>query len=66
MAIGYTKEFLIDAFIDRYKSLGQATEVTLRTLAVNHYDMVGKDEFRKAASLDAEAIKKYKLVISSK
>lgn len=63
---GYTKEFLLDAFVERYRPLGMEAVDSLYALAANHYDKVGKDEFRKAASLDASEIKKYKLVLSSK
>lgn len=57
---GYSREFLIDAFVHRYTSLGQDMLVNLRALAEQCYDKVGKDEFRKYASLDADAIRKYK------
>lgn len=55
---GYTREFLIDAFLSRYESVPCAYD--LKALAEKCYDTVGKDEFRKYASLDAEAIRKYK------
>ena len=57
---GYSREFLIDAFVHRYTSLEQHILVNLRALAEQCYDNVGKDEFRKYASLDADAIRKYK------
>ncbi len=63
---GYTREFLLDAFVERYRPLGMEVVDRQYALAANHYDKVGKDEFRKAASLDAEAIKKYKLVLANK
>lgn len=55
---GYSKEFLIEAFMSRYKNI--ALVYDLRALAEKCYDTVGKDEFRKYASLDAEAIRQYK------
>jgi hypothetical protein len=58
---GYTKEFLLDAFVSRYKVLGTAVAGTQRVLAEQLYDEVGKDKFRVYASLDADAIKKFKL-----
>ena len=58
---GYTKEFLVDAFVSRYKVLGTTVEGTQRVLAEQLYDEVGKDKFRVYASLDADAIKKFKL-----
>ena len=57
---GYSKEFLVDAYISRYqKVVGDLP--ALRNMAEQHYDSVGKDSFRVAASLDAEALKKFKL-----
>ena len=62
---GYTKEFLVDAYVSRYK--GVSVDVSqLRDLAVRHYDKVGKDQFRVAASLDAAEIKKFKLATGRK
>lgn len=63
---GYTREFLIEAFVQRYSCLGEKVAEAQRVLASTHYDKVGKDEFRKAASLDAAEIKKYKLVLDNK
>ena len=57
---GYTKEFLVDAFISRYTILKQDKLVNLRALAEQCYDLHGKDKFRVYASLDADAIKQYK------
>lgn len=58
---GYTKEFLIDAFLSRHLSLEPAVVGTLKVLAEDLYESVGKDKFRTYASLDADAIKKYKV-----
>lgn len=60
MAIGYTKEFLLDAFASRFASLGVQAFDKQYALATNFYDLVGKDKFRVYASLDADAIKTYK------
>lgn len=58
---GYTREFLIDAFMSRYfEAIPTEKEIILRDLAEKHYDNVGKDKFREAASLDAEAIRRYR------
>ena len=58
---GYTKEFLIDAFMSRYLALDDIDRlVRLEEMASSFYDEVGKDTFRVYASLDADAIKKYK------
>jgi hypothetical protein len=57
---GYTREFLVDAFVSRYTVLAQDKLVNLRALAEQCYDLHGKDKFRTYASLDAAAIKQYK------
>lgn len=63
---GYTKEFLIDAFMSRYIAC-QLISVEklehLEKLATDLYDRIGKDKFRVYASLDADAIKTYKATI---
>lgn len=56
---GYTKEFLIDAFLSKSKFYELPTD-DLRKLAEKHYDEVGKDKFRISTALDAAAIKEYK------
>ena len=61
MAAGYSKEFLIDAFVSRYMELGIDTCLKLAEMCNKFYDKVGKDTFRTYASLDAEAIKKFRL-----
>ena len=63
---GYSREFLIEAFVSRYRSLGQDKCVDLQRLAEQCYDRVGKDEFRKYAGLDAAAIRTYKATSSKK
>ncbi len=55
---GYSKDMLVDAFVSRYKSVPCSYD--LLKMANEFYDKVGKDEFRKYCSLDAEAIKAYK------
>lgn len=60
---GYSREFLIDAFMSRYiKSTLITIEelVRLEQMACDLYDRVGRDSFRSYASLDAEAIRVYK------
>ena len=64
---GYTKDFLIDAFMSRYIkctliSIEQLEK--MEQMALELYDRVGRDKFRTYASLDAEAIKLYKESIS--
>jgi hypothetical protein len=57
---GYTKEFLVDAFVSRYAVLGPKVAASQRALATAHYDKVGRDAFRVSASLDAAAIRVFK------
>jgi hypothetical protein len=63
---GYTKEFLIDAFMSRYVACTLITVESLEhleKLATDLYDRVGRDKFRVYASLDADAIKTYKATL---
>lgn len=60
MALGYTKQFLVDAFASRYNSLGPTAAAKQRALAEQLWDRVGKEQFRQYCSLDAEAIRLYK------
>jgi hypothetical protein len=54
---GYTKEFLVDAYLSRFLKTASIEDlVQLEADAIKLYDRVGKDQFRKYASLDAEAI----------
>jgi hypothetical protein len=58
---GYTKEFLVDAYLSRYDKVVGVRLPALKQMAEQHYDEVGRDKFRVSASLDAAAIKKFKL-----
>ncbi len=60
---GYSRDFLISAFMSRYiKSTLITIEelVRLEQMACDLYDRVGRDGFRSYASLDADAIRVYK------
>jgi hypothetical protein len=57
---GYTREFLIDAFVSRYECLGPELAQKQRVLAEKTWDLMSKEKFRQYCSLDAEAIKLYK------
>ena len=60
---GYTREFLIAAFMSRYIACNLITIEQLEhleTITAELYDKVGRDKFRVYASLDADAIKIYK------
>ena len=60
---GYTRDFLIDAFLSRYLQCQLITIEQLERLekmANDLYDRVGRDSFRNYASLDAQALKDYK------
>ena len=54
---GYTKEFLVSAFLSRYVSVSTEKFEELEKMADGFYDEVGRDKFRIYASLDADAIK---------
>lgn len=58
---GYTKDFLLDAFLSRYYSLSEEKFAELEIMANRFYNEVGRDKFRVYCSLDAEALKKYRL-----
>lgn len=61
---GYSKDFLITAYLSRFLKCPEITVeqlCKLEEIASKHYDQVGKDKFRDSASLDAEAIRKFKL-----
>lgn len=60
MAKAYTKEFLIDVYMSRFESIPISLRLELESNAERFYDQVGKDEFRTASSVDAQAIKLYK------
>jgi len=60
---GYSREFLIAAFISRYVACSLITIEQLENMekmACDLYDRVGRDSFRVYAALDAEAIRVYK------
>jgi hypothetical protein len=60
---GYSRDFLIDAFMSRYiKCALISIEQLLRLEQMAHdlYDRVGRDSFRSYTSLDAEALRVYK------
>ena len=62
---GYTKTFLIDAFLWRYQPVLEKDSNEELDKYVNmissYYDKVGRDTFRVYASLSAEEIKKFRL-----
>ena len=63
---GYTKEFLVDAFLSKFINCNIITVEQMESLekmANNFYDEVGRDKFRVYASLDADVIKRYKATI---
>jgi hypothetical protein len=60
---GYSRDFLISAFMSRYITCTKLTIeqlVRLEQMASDLYDLVGRDSFRSYASLDADAIRVYK------
>jgi hypothetical protein len=57
---GYTKEFLVSAFVSRYEPLGLDAVEKQYVLASRFYDTVPKETFRAYCSLDAQALETYK------
>jgi hypothetical protein len=60
---GYTREFLIDAYLWRFTkipSISIEQLLDLERIGNKTYDTYGKDKFRDYASLDAEYIRNYK------
>lgn len=56
----YTKDFLIQVYIDRYAEICDIdTLLLLEENANKLYDAVGKDRFRTYASLDAQRLREY-------
>ncbi len=63
---GYTKEFLIAAYMSRFINCSLITIEQLERLeqqAANFYDKAGRDQLRPYASLDADALKQYKATL---
>ena len=60
MAVQYTREFLICAFLYRFRDLPIKDFAEQHALAEKFYDRVDRDTFRAYCSLDAAAIKEYK------
>ncbi len=63
MATGYSRDFLVSAFADKYEPTFATHDEFLEfkiTIGYDHYDLVGKDQFRKDTALGAQAIKDYK------
>lgn len=61
MAAKYSKEFLIDAFVYRYRCLTIEQMLKQEELASKFYDTVDQATFRKYCCLDADALNNYKL-----
>lgn len=60
---GYSRDFLVSVFADKYKRTFEDNDDFLEfkiTMGYDHYDKVGKDQFRKDTALDAATIKEYK------
>jgi hypothetical protein len=69
MAAAYTKEFLVEAFVSRYEFTFKNEEEKQAfkyKFGDKFYDTVGRDAFRKWASLDVAAIKEYKACLKLK
>ena len=60
---GYTKEFLVDAYLWRFTripSISIDQLLDLEQIANKTYDTYGKDKFREYSSLDAEYLRNYR------
>jgi len=58
---GYTREFLVDAYLWRFlKIISIERLLELEKIANRTYDLYGKDKFREYSSLDANYLKQYK------
>ncbi len=63
---GYTKEFLVAAFMSRYIKCSLISIEQLERLeeiANDTYDKYGRDKFREYASLTADRIREYKATL---
>ena len=58
--MGYTREFLICAFLFRFLELPPDQFAEQHALAESFYDKVDKNTFRTYCSLDAAELKRYK------
>ncbi len=57
---GYTKEFLVSAFLERFINLPTKDYEAAEKQANEFYDKAGRDKFRVYCSLDAAALRRYK------
>jgi len=68
--MGYSREFLIDAFLWRYTDIllagSCAEQDSYISMVTKYYDEVGRDTFRVYCSLDAAEIQKFKLATGRK
>ena len=55
--MAYDKDFLISAYLSRFVPQPPDLFAKLEANASRFYDQAGRDAFRTAASLDAQAIK---------
>ena len=64
---GYTKAFLVDAFLHRYmacKAITLEEFDRLEVMANKLFDEAGRDKFRVYANLDADELRQYKKEIA--
>lgn len=64
---GYSKQLIVDVFLHRFKvgKLPVSQLIDLENMANAYYDKVGKDTFRKYASVTPDAIKEYQQFIKT-
>lgn len=66
--IGYSKELIINAFLHRFREAGCFSDDqinSLKKLGEDFYDKVGKETFRKYASVTPQAVSEYKEFIKN-
>ena len=65
MAAAYTQEFLVNVFLHRYRNLSKDKVDHLRDIANKFYLESGRDKFRVFACVTPEAVREYKVYVSS-
>lgn len=60
MALAYTKEFLINVFLHRFRNLDEIKLRDLRSMADSFFDAAGRDKFRVYGCVTPEAVREYK------
>lgn len=62
--MAYTKQFLVNVFLYRFRILDQDKIDQMRVLGERCYDEEGRDKFRIRASVTPEAIREYNAYVA--